>query len=141
MRSRVFAAGVAALVVLCVLLGLGTWQMHRLRWKQDVIARITHGLAQPAKPMDAPGLGEFDHVYADGTLAADKPLFVYGRIHGGRAGVAVINRLQTASDQILVDRGFLILPVDPGSGNPRAGEQSDRRYSALSRGQKLVRAG
>ncbi len=33
-----------------ILLGLGTWQMQRLAWKEDIIARREAGLA--ASPVD-----------------------------------------------------------------------------------------
>ena len=41
--------------MLAVLLGLGTWQVERLHWKQDVLSQIARAEAAPAVPLpDAP---------------------------------------------------------------------------------------
>ena len=39
--------------MLAVLLGLGTWQVERLHWKQDVLAQIARAEAAPAVPLPA----------------------------------------------------------------------------------------
>jgi surfeit locus 1 family protein len=47
----------ATLVVFIVLVGLGIWQLQRLGWKQDLIARVDAGLS--ASPVEAPGPAEW----------------------------------------------------------------------------------
>lgn len=42
---------VAAVVGLAVLLGLGVWQLKRLAWKQDLLARIAALQHAPARPL------------------------------------------------------------------------------------------
>lgn len=54
-RSLILPA-VAAAVVVAVLLSLGTWQLHRLAWKTDLIAAAT-GRTRAA-PIAAPDLAE-----------------------------------------------------------------------------------
>ena len=40
-----------ALPVLALLIGLGTWQMQRKAWKEDLIAQITARVHQPPVPL------------------------------------------------------------------------------------------
>jgi surfeit locus 1 family protein len=42
---------VATALALCVLVGLGTWQLQRLSWKEDLVARIEARLAAPPAPL------------------------------------------------------------------------------------------
>jgi surfeit locus 1 family protein len=44
---------VAAAVGLAILLGLGVWQLHRLAWKQDLLARIAALTHAPPRPLPA----------------------------------------------------------------------------------------
>ena len=46
--------GFTIFVAICIALlcGLGVWQMERLSWKLDLIARIQHGLAAAPVPLD-----------------------------------------------------------------------------------------
>ena len=43
--------GVMTAAMLAVLLGLGTWQVERLHWKQDMLAQIARAEAAPAVPL------------------------------------------------------------------------------------------
>ena len=53
-RSRLAALTVAAAGALLVLLGLGTWQIQRLAWKTDLIARVEARLASAPEPIPPP---------------------------------------------------------------------------------------
>ncbi len=52
------APGMASLIALAILLGLGTWQLERKAWKEDLIARIVRQsraepVAPPARSLDS----------------------------------------------------------------------------------------
>lgn len=52
MRPRsLFLPGILTLIALAVLIGLGTWQMQRLYWKEDLVRRISARIEQPAVPL------------------------------------------------------------------------------------------
>jgi surfeit locus 1 family protein len=52
---RILLPGVSTLVMLMVLVGLGTWQVYRLHWKEAILARIAVAEVAPAVPLtDAP---------------------------------------------------------------------------------------
>jgi surfeit locus 1 family protein len=44
-------AGVAVLVCLAILIGLGVWQLQRLQWKEGLLAHVAALQAEPARPL------------------------------------------------------------------------------------------
>ena len=50
-RHRFLVPGVSTLVMLIILIGLGTWQVQRLHWKEAILARIATAEAAPAVPL------------------------------------------------------------------------------------------
>jgi len=102
-----FAAG-----AFIVLLGLGTWQVERLQWKERLIAARNAAVTAPA--VDVPRSAEvahrmdYRHVQASGTFLNDHELYLGATSAAGRAGYHVITafRLEDAAI-VLVDRGFV----------------------------------
>lgn len=112
------APGLAALVALAILLGLGTWQIERRAWKQDLIARIVQQTkAEPIAPPQAaawdPARDEFRHVRVSGHFLNDKETLVHGLAPGetpGRAlqGYYVLTPLvREDGGVVLINRGFV----------------------------------
>jgi surfeit locus 1 family protein len=105
-----------------VLLYLGTWQLHRMAWKHELIAHAQAQLAAPAQPLPANGLSGLDHrrVAAQGVYLHDAA-FAFGfSAKGGRPGGHLITPLRLADGRIiLVDRGWLpedLLPPNVPTG-------------------------
>lgn len=131
MRRRTLILTIAALAAFLVLIGLGTWQLERRQWKEDLIAARDAALAAP--PVDLPGNAdtarglEFHRVRATGTFLHDRELFLNATERSrGSAGYLVLTPLRLASGAVvLVERGWI--PRDlrdrarRASGNP-AGE-------------------
>src|ERR1700749_3068952 len=44
-------AAIAVLVCLAILIGLGVWQLQRLKWKEGLLARVAGLQAAPARPL------------------------------------------------------------------------------------------
>lgn len=124
------APGLAALVVLAVLLALGTWQVRRLAWKDDLIrqigerARIEPPAALPARaewPHWSPEADEFRRVRVAGTFLHDRETRVHGLAPGARPGEPlqgyyVLTPLRLADGAtVIVNRGFVPTELaDPG---------------------------
>lgn len=112
------APGLASLVALSILIGLGIWQVERKAWKEDLIARIVReSRAEPVAPPAAaawyPARDEFRHVRMRGHFLNDKETLVHGLAPGetpGRAlqGYYVITPfIRDDGATVLVNRGFV----------------------------------
>lgn len=115
-----FWATICTVVGIAVLVALGMWQLQRLEWKNNLIARIT--AQQEAAPVDggaliaaamAPGA---DYTYAParvyGLYDNGKAFLVGPRTHDGEAGYHLISALQILEDNqpaytLLVNRGWV----------------------------------
>nr|WP_245581834.1 SURF1 family protein [Phyllobacterium phragmitis] len=109
---------VAMLFMTVVFFALGTWQIQRLFWKLDLIARVearVHAAPVPAPaPSDWAGItterDEYRHVTASGRFDYDKHVLVQA-VTGLGAGFWVMTPLhQPDGATILVNRGFV--PTD-----------------------------
>ena len=103
--------GAMALAMLLVLLGLGTWQVERLHWKRDMLARIAHAEAAPAMPLPA-APDPFTKVQVTGHLRDDATASFGAEVRdtafGTQLGTHLIVPLERENaDAILVDRGWV----------------------------------
>ncbi len=113
---RRIAGGLVVLTCFCGLVGLGLWQLQRLQWKEDILARLAEGTSSPATIWsDGDKSPEYTHVrLTGGHLQPIPELELFGRTYDGAAGVHVIALYVTgAGRNVIVDRGFLPAPVDP----------------------------
>lgn len=103
----------AALAALVVLIGLGTWQLERKRWKEDLLAKIaTRVEADPVPLARAAQLArggdvEYLHATAAGRFHHDKERYLYAPAPSGLAW-HVYAPLEIAPGSIVwVNRGLV----------------------------------
>ena len=134
-------ATLAAIPALAMLLGLGTWQLQRLAWKEGLIAERGARIGAPPLALDLAGLAalapgadvEFRRVRVTGTFDHGREMFMEGRVRAHRPGVGLIVPLVgPGGATVLVDRGYLPAgardpaarpdsrPAGPGDGRWRA---------------------
>jgi surfeit locus 1 family protein len=110
--------GILTLFFFSVFTALGTWQVQRLHWKLDLIARVDARVHAPAAPAPAeadwPSVtaekDEYRHVTATGRFLNDKEALVYAPTERG-AGYWVMTPLEENDGSIIfVNRGFV--PLD-----------------------------
>jgi surfeit locus 1 family protein len=119
--------GTAVLVAIClaILVGLGVWQLQRLKWKETLLARIAALQAAPARPLDgvlaAGGTLDFVRVAMACPDLERRPTLRLFAVWNGQAGYRMIAACPIAAagfSSILVDRGFQPLeqagPSPPG---------------------------
>ena len=100
---------VSTLLMLLVLLGLGTWQVRRLHWKEGILARIA--AAETAPPVPLPAAPEpFQKVRVTGQflpgLMASYGVEVRDTPNGPLMGRHLIAPLAAEGRVILIDRGW-----------------------------------
>jgi len=117
-RAFPFGLTLVAAIALAILVGLGVWQLHRLRWKQGLLAKIAalHGapprLLGPVLDRVAVGQAmEFTRVSAlCAPPSQPSPMVFRYALHGGQVGwrAMTLCRLTAAPyDGILLDRGLV----------------------------------
>jgi surfeit locus 1 family protein len=103
------------LLLTILLMGLGTWQVERLHWKLDLIAKVDSRVHAPAVPAPGPAQwadinadnAEYKHVQASGTFLNDKETQVYASTELG-PGYWVLTPLKQADGTIvIINRGFV----------------------------------
>jgi surfeit locus 1 family protein len=101
---------------LVVLLGLGTWQVQRLHWKEGLIAQrdamVSASAIPPPQTLAQAKTNEFRHIAVDGALLNDKEIFLAASSEEGEPGYQVLTPLQQGDGCIVfVNRGFIPLEL------------------------------
>ena len=125
---------IAVSIAFAILIALGSWQLQRLAWKQNVLTQIDALQAAPAQPL-APVLGrvakgndaDFTRVRATCPGLAKAPFVELYTLRDGQAGVRLMSACHIDAGpygSVLVDRGYVAdtvsarPPVDPADTTP-----------------------
>jgi surfeit locus 1 family protein len=120
-RRSLLIPALVAVAVLATLLGLGTWQLERKAWKDDLIAALNQRLAAAPTPLPAadtwdrlePAEMEFRRVAFTATFDYGREALVYTAGSSLRADVAgpgywVFTPARLSDGRlVMVDRGFV----------------------------------
>jgi surfeit locus 1 family protein len=140
------APGLAALVALAILIGLGTWQLQRKVWKEDLIARIAAGIhGAPGEILPESGWGgwraeadEFRRVRLTGTFLHDREALVHG-LASAQPGVPAQGfylftplRLESGAT-VIVNRGFVPTELRDPAARPQSQPTGEATVTGLVR--------
>ncbi len=105
---RLLGPGLMSLAMFATLMGLGVWQLHRLAWKQALLAEIDAAVARPPAPLAAVDRSDpFQRVTVAGRLRTDLTARYGAEVRDGRMGAQVLAVLERgASSPLLVDLGW-----------------------------------
>ena len=112
MRSRL-ATTLVALPIVALLVGLGTWQLQRLAWKQDIIATMDARTAGAPVPLDQALVlpaaeREWLPVMAAGRFLHDRQVALYRISVDGKPGYWILVPLRLGDGRtVLVNRGWV----------------------------------
>jgi surfeit locus 1 family protein len=130
---------IAGVIALAILIGLGTWQLQRLAWKEALVAHIEARVSAP--PVALPDTAawhsldldawEYRPVEVTGTFRNDLETRVYallGEAKGPLEGpgywiVTPLEREGQGGGTVLINRGFV--PLDRADPATRPGEAVD----------------
>ena len=140
----VFVLGLLAVIGVLVFVGfvaLGTWQVHRLAWKHDLIARVDTRVH--AQPVDAPGRGQWPQVSAandeyrrvklTGQFLQDKSVRVRASTELGMGSWLLTPLRMNSGDIVIVNRGFVSPTWCAGKASCAAGPSGTTTISGLLR--------
>ncbi len=104
---------ISTIFAFAVLVWLGTWQLQRLEWKTDLIAKIEARIHDVPVTLEeavtrANGGQDVDYLKltATGTFNLDRELY-YFTVISGQVGWLVYSPFETAGGILLVNRGFV----------------------------------
>lgn len=107
-----FWATVCTVVSLAILIGLGTWQVQRLFWKEGEIEKRQTRVSAPAVPLPEsfpdPAQMEFTRVRLEGRFLHDQEFHLGARTDNGRVGYHIVTPFALTDGRVvLVDRGWV----------------------------------
>jgi surfeit locus 1 family protein len=113
-KQGFLSAWLATLIAVSILVGLGVWQIHRLHWKEHILAQIDASANAPPIALvagDTPAL--FTKVIAHGELRGGRPAFYGAEVRDDRMGAQLVEVLdRVGAPPLLVVLGWV--PTDRG---------------------------
>ncbi len=108
-------ASLLAITGLVILVNLGLWQLERADEKRLLLAEIDR--RQNQAPITLSQLDKIEekghyHLTISGQLLQQYTLYLDNRIVSGRPGFEVIHPVRIANRVVLVNRGWIPLPID-----------------------------
>jgi len=116
---------VFSLPALLICLALGAWQIERLFWKRDLIARRDAAVTAAPAPVpktlaEARGM-EYRHVSDEGSFLYDKEIFLGATSDAGGQGYQVLTPLLEPGGRVVfVNRGYIPAELKDSARRPAA---------------------
>ena len=87
---------------------LGTWQLYRLQWKQDLINQISEGLNSNPIQYSKNIKKNYQRVILSGEYNFKNQIYLYSLNEKGQPGFDVVTPFETKNkDNILINRGWI----------------------------------
>jgi len=118
---RLFLPFLTTLLLVCLTTGLGIWQLQRLTWKRDILARIEASERAAPVPLPADPSG-FQKIIVHGQLDGTRAIAYLDDVRDDPRGDAVMGThlveplLRPGQPPLLVDLGWVKYPPAPISG-------------------------
>ena len=94
--------------IITLFCALGTWQLVRLQWKNNLINEIGEGLKSPAINYSNKIQKNYQRVIAEGEYDFEKQIYLYSLNEKGEPGYDVITPFKTLDlENILINRGWI----------------------------------
>lgn len=140
-RGRAIAFAAASLIALAVLLALGTWQVQRLQWKENLLATIAERVASEPRSLadiqtrlTTTGDIEYRPVEATGRFRHEGERHFFAT-HRGRSGYFVYAPLEIEDGRyLLVNRGFVPFERKEAATRPEGQLEGPVTITGLARG-------
>ena len=102
-----FLFSVFIIFFIFVFIGLGTWQIIRLNWKNNLILEIENSLKNPPVELAQSNKENFLKIKTSGSIDFDKQIYLYNLNEAGTPGFEVINPITIGDENFLINRGWI----------------------------------
>ena len=102
-----FLFSVFVIFFILIFLALGSWQIIRLNWKNNLILEIEDSLKKPPVELIKSNLDNYLKIKTSGSIDFDKQIYLYNLNDKGAPGFEVINPILINNDNYLINRGWI----------------------------------
>jgi surfeit locus 1 family protein len=102
-----FLFSVFIIFFILVFVSLGTWQIIRLNWKNNLIFEIENSLKNPPVELSNINHENYLRVKTSGDIDFEKQIYLYNLNENGTPGFEVINPLSVNQKNYLINRGWI----------------------------------
>ena len=102
-----FLFSVFIIFFIFVFIALGSWQIIRLNWKNNLILEIENSLKNPPVELSKSNKENFLRIKTSGTIDFEKQIYLYNLNDSGTPGFEVINPILIENENYLINRGWI----------------------------------
>ena len=102
-----FLFSVFVIFFILVFVSLGTWQIIRLSWKNNLILEIENSLKNPPVELSSINNENYLKIKTSGFIDFEKQIYLYNLNENGIPGFEVINPLSVNEKNYLINRGWI----------------------------------
>ena len=102
-----FLFSVFVIFFICIFIALGSWQIIRLNWKNNLILEIENSLKNPPVELSKNNLENYLKIKTKGSINFEKQIYLYNLNEEGTPGFEVINPLKADNTNFLLNRGWI----------------------------------
>jgi len=102
-----FLFSVFVIFFILVFIALGSWQIIRLNWKNNLILEIENSLKNPPVELNQSKKENYLKIKTSGSIDFDKQIYLYNLNDNGTPGFEVINPIVINNENYLINRGWI----------------------------------
>jgi surfeit locus 1 family protein len=102
-----FLFSVFIIFFILVFVALGSWQIVRLNWKNNLILEIENSLKNPPVELTNSNLENYLKIKTSGSIDLEKQIYLYNLNDTGTPGFEVINPILINDTNYLINRGWI----------------------------------
>ena len=106
--KKILTFNIFVIIFITLFCFLGTWQIYRLQWKQNLISEISFGLNSLPIKYSKKIRNNYQRVILEGAYNFKYQIYLYSLNEKGQPGFDVITPFETLDgDNILINRGWI----------------------------------
>jgi surfeit locus 1 family protein len=102
-----FLFSVFVIFFILVFIALGSWQIIRLNWKNNLILEIENSMKNIPVELSHPNLENYLKIKTSGSIDFEKQIYLYNLNDNGTPGFEVINPISINNENYLINRGWI----------------------------------
>ena len=102
-----FLFSVFIIFFIFVFIALGTWQIIRLNWKNNLILEIENSLKNPPVQLSQSNQQNYLKIKTSGRVDFEKQIYLYNLNDSGTPGFEVLNPILIDGENYLLNRGWI----------------------------------